>query len=144
MQTRPRSSNTILVIDDDPETREVLELAVSMEGYSVRVAEDTETALEIVAASPPAMVLLDYYGVGEDAGRVVASVRAAGGAIPIVLMTGAKDPAGKAKELGLKRFLQKPFDFHTLRKLLRSHAGIPKAPMCAGSPQRSLNFSLFS
>ena len=144
MRMTPREANTILVVDDDPDTREVLELAVSMEGYSVRLAEDTATALEILAACSPAMVFLDYYGIGEDTAKLVEHVRSANRATPIVLMTGAKDPARKARALGLKNFLPKPFDFDALRKLLHGQGETRKTFARACSHSRSLDFCLFS
>jgi len=144
MNIKPRDwkkSNMVLVIDDDPEICDALELAASMEGYSVQVADSEETALEMIESSPPALILLDYYMAEHNTERFVSTVRAINRSIPIVLMTGALEPAGKAKELGLKRYLAKPFDIDALQKVLREH-GVDRREAIAS--KRKLTFSLFS
>jgi len=53
------SSDYILVVDDDPDAREILADIVQALGLEVRIAADGEQALEIAFQSPPALVLLD-------------------------------------------------------------------------------------
>ena len=54
--TRPR---TILVVEDDPELRQLYWQALTFEGYHVITAEDGATALDCVRVAPPALVILD-------------------------------------------------------------------------------------
>lgn len=114
------NANMVLIIDDDREICESMEMAIAMEGYSVRVAQDEREALEILAVEEPGIIFLDYYGVG-DSERFIAYLRDLEINAPIVLTTGAKDPQVKARALGLKYYLRKPFNVAELLKLLDNH-----------------------
>jgi twitching motility two-component system response regulator PilH len=48
-----------LVVDDDDETREMLQLALEDEGYEVCAASDGYEAIDIMLSKPPELVLLD-------------------------------------------------------------------------------------
>jgi len=111
---------SIVVVDDDPEIREVLELALGAEGYSVEVAKDRNSATEIILKTNPSVILLDYYMNGINADDFIADLRGRAIATPIILMTGAHDAADKAKELGLRYVLPKPFDLDALLDLVRT------------------------
>lgn len=50
----------ILIVDDDPDIRDVLKLTLSEENYEVFEASDGEEALKIINAKPLNLVLLDY------------------------------------------------------------------------------------
>src|SRR5262249_4049155 len=56
---RPREAGPVLVVDDDADTRDMLRRTVAGEGWTVLEAVDGREALARVAASPPALVLLD-------------------------------------------------------------------------------------
>jgi CheY-like chemotaxis protein len=49
----------LLIVEDDGAIREALAEGLSDEGFSVQVAEDGMRAMEMIAADPPALVLLD-------------------------------------------------------------------------------------
>ncbi len=49
----------LLVVDNDDDTREMLQLALEDEGYEVRAASDGYEAIDIMQESPPSLVLLD-------------------------------------------------------------------------------------
>ena len=59
LSTSVPSSDYILVVDDDPDAREILADIVQALGLEVRIAADGEQALEMAFQSPPALVLLD-------------------------------------------------------------------------------------
>jgi len=140
MRHAATKSNTVLIVDDDSEICDALQMAVSMEGFDVRVSESQSEALEIVQLAPPALILLDYYGVGNDTKRFVRSVRGYNSTIPIVLMTGAKDPSAKCRELNLKHYLAKPFEIESLQKILRDLAPAPAVKKSS----EAVCFSLFA
>ena len=52
-------SKTILVVDDERDTVELLQTVLSLHGYSVTVAADGLQALDEVARSQPDLILLD-------------------------------------------------------------------------------------
>ena len=57
--TTPASAPDILVVDDDPRNRKLLEEYLQSAGYSVRMAEDGRSALAMAAERAPDLVLLD-------------------------------------------------------------------------------------
>jgi DNA-binding NtrC family response regulator len=114
-------TRTVVVVEDDPENRDVMEMAIGMEGFNVRLASDHAEALEVLASTDPSVVLLDYYGVGENVRDFITHARFLHPRVPIVLVTGAKNPAQKARTLGLKEFLAKPFSSQDLHALLTKH-----------------------
>ncbi|HYG76707.1 MAG TPA: response regulator [Planctomycetota bacterium] len=141
MRTNTRPPGTVLIIDDDPEICEALELAATMEGYEVCIASDEAAALDILDSVSPSVILLDYYIAGQDIQRFAMRLRESVPSIPIVLMTGARDPGVKAKELGIKHVLPKPFDIEALSKLLRRFGVRSKY---AARKKECLAFSLFA
>lgn len=82
----------VLVVDDDPGTREMLRRALTREGWSVREAEDGRTGLEEVARSRPAAILLDLMMPRMDGFQMLAALRRneLTRDVPVVVVT-AKD-----------------------------------------------------
>ena len=109
----------ILVIDDEIDICEVLELALSLEGYGVQAAHNRESALRLAQEAAPEIILLDYRMPDLDARDFVAQLKAQNIQAPVVLMTGANDAADKAKELGFEHVLCKPFDLEAMLSLIR-------------------------
>ncbi len=110
-----RESRRLLVVDDEPEIRALLERALSARGYEVETAPDGEEALARVAARRPALVLLDamlprIHGF-EVARRLRADARTHD--VPIVMMTAVYRGwrfAQDAKEAyGAEDYIEKPF-----------------------------------
>jgi signal transduction histidine kinase/DNA-binding response OmpR family regulator len=83
---------TALVVDDDPDARYLLRRGLEHEGWTVDEAENGRVGLELVAARPPAAILLDLMMPEVDGFEFLARLRAepAWRAIPVVVVT-AKD-----------------------------------------------------
>ncbi len=101
----------ILVVDDDPDTRDMLRRSLERDGWTVQVAANGHEALQHVAAHPPALILLDLVMPGMDGFGFVAELSAndAWQNIPIVVFT-AKDMTEAEREAlngGVLRVLQK-------------------------------------
>ncbi len=119
----------VLIVEDDPDTREMLVALLSGEGFQAVAAEDGLEALHLLRSvrhrSPdtPCLVLLDLnmprLG-GSEFRRaqlndpVVASV-------PVALMSGALDADDWAKTLGAVASLGKPIDVDVLLQVVASH-----------------------
>ncbi len=98
----------ILIVDDDPAVRKVLNRMLLHLGYAACTASDTATALE-QSHNQPALALIDLFLDGEDGLDTARALRAARPALPIVLMSG--DPfraASAAAALGSATSLGKP------------------------------------
>lgn len=102
-------SPPILVVDDDPGLRQLMQWALEDEGYRVAAAGDADQAVAQIRSSVPRLVVLDMTLPGRDGGAVAEALRAADPRIPIVLVTGDGDAPSKARRVGARAFLRKPF-----------------------------------
>jgi DNA-binding response OmpR family regulator len=113
----------ILVVDDDPRLREVLVLALLLNGYPVRDAADGSEALTLIETSHPSLVVLDMQMPVLDGWGLSRELKARRLDPPVLAMTAGPDPARWAHEIGAADFLQKPFgmaDLLTKVEALRS------------------------
>jgi CheY-like chemotaxis protein len=90
--TKYRRDLPVLVVDDDPEIRQLLRRMLEPAGYTVEEAANGRMALERLAASPPGVILLDLMMPEMDGFELVAELRRheTWRAIPVVVIT-AKD-----------------------------------------------------
>ena len=114
----------VLVVEDDAGTRELVRQALESNGYVVEVAPDGETALNVVAANPPALVILDVMLPVLDGFSVVERMKAElpNGGPPVVMLTIVDEPE-RAARLGVESYLHKPFDTDELLRRVRRLAG---------------------
>jgi len=110
----------ILVVDDDEDTRMVLQDLLELNGFAVRTSPDARRAIDAARAAPPALILVDYFMPDADGAWVVEQLRSAGlGQVPVVLTTGSNEGRQQAERLGV-RSMEKPFDVNRLLDLVRA------------------------
>ncbi len=101
----------ILVVDDEPDIRELVSEILEDEGYQVMVAEDGAAARTAFARKTPDLVLLDIWMPDVD-GITLLKEWSAGGEpdCPVVIMSGhgTVETAVEATRLGAQDFIQKP------------------------------------
>jgi CheY-like chemotaxis protein len=112
-------SKTIIVVDDEPDICEALELALGLEGYRVAAVTNRDAALRLVTDADPALIFLDYRMPGLDPHQFVGELKKLESSACIILMTAGKDPSERARELGLKYYLSKPFELDAMLDLVR-------------------------
>jgi two-component system sensor histidine kinase/response regulator len=104
----------ILIVDDEPHNRQLLEVMLTPEGFHLRTAASGEEALAIVASQAPDLILLDIMMPGMDGYQVADRIkgRLATRHIPIVMVTALSDHDDKLLGLGAgaEEFLTKPVD----------------------------------
>lgn len=114
------SPQNILVVDDEPDIRNLVQEILLDEGYQVRVAEDTDTARKHANKLQPDLILLDIWMPGEDGISLLKDWQE-NSAIkcPVVMMSGhgTVETAVEATRLGAYDFIEKPL---TMAKLLVS------------------------
>jgi two-component system, OmpR family, response regulator len=111
----------ILIVDDDPQIRGLLEEYLAENALRVSVAADGKQMLGILAAEAIDLVVLDLRLAGEDGMVIARSLRDTSG-IPIVMLTGVRDEADRVMglELGADDYLTKPFSPRELLARIRT------------------------
>src|SRR5437762_4090425 len=103
----------ILVIDDDPSLREVIQISLQHAGFEVVEADNGVAGVQQACAQLPDLILCDVRMEKMDGYRTLAALRqdAVTAPIPVILMTGQADTAGmrQGMELGADDYLSKPF-----------------------------------
>jgi DNA-binding response OmpR family regulator len=118
----------ILVVDDDGAIRASLERALRLEGFSVRLADDGDVALEACAAAPPAAIVLDVAMPRVSGHVVAAKLRAGGDDTPILILSARDEVDDRVAGLqaGADDYLVKPFAMAEL--VARLHALLRRRP----------------
>ncbi len=120
----PKEKRVVLVIDDGPDNRMLLEALLGRAGYRVLSAENGEQGLDLLQRELPALILLDYSMPGlsgpEVAQRIRGEQRTA--AIPIILLTASTeaDHVDQAFAAGADDYVTKPFDRRILTARIES------------------------
>lgn len=111
----------ILVIDDDAEIVDILAAVLRAEGYHVLCALTAEDGLRLFILSRPDLVSLDIrVSDGMSGAAVLKRIRATNPAARVVMVTANTDPelACEALELGVVAYIDKPFDFAYLKRVI--------------------------
>ena len=105
----------ILLVDDDPNIRQLVNLYLEKEGFEVEMADRGDTALQIFRQSPPNLMLLDVMLPGMDGWQVLREARKVSN-IPIIMLTAKDETFDKVLglELGADDYISKPFDMKEL------------------------------
>jgi DNA-binding response OmpR family regulator len=110
-ELRPGSAAPdVLVVEDEPQLREVIARYLEREGFEVRVSADGRSALVELATRRPDAVVLDLMLPGVDGLDVLRRLREAGDGIPVIVMSArCTEPERVAGlELGADDYIPKP------------------------------------
>jgi CheY-like chemotaxis protein len=109
----------VLVIDDDPATRELLARFLRREGFSVRAAVDGESGLRMARELRPSAILLDVMMPRLDGWAVLGALKADPdlAETPVVMVTVVQE-RGLAFSLGAADYLNKPVRWERLKQVL--------------------------
>lgn len=111
-------SKRILVVDDDPDIRQILLDRMSSFGYVVETAIDGREALDAIRRGGFDGVLLDLRMHGLDGMEVLRQARTHHPSLPVVMVTAlsAQERAVQAIAEGARAYLIKPFDSAQLKQ----------------------------
>jgi two-component system phosphate regulon response regulator PhoB len=116
--------STILVVDDDPAIREMLQPALRGAGFTVREAGSATEARRSIEADPPDLILLDWMLPGQSGYEFARALfmDTSQPAIPVIMLTarGQVEDKVAALEAGADDYVSKPFSISEL--LARIHA----------------------
>jgi signal transduction histidine kinase len=121
LSTLSQTGNTILLVDDEPDIREVLEIYLSELGYTVHAAENGEAALKAFRRTAPAIVLSDIKMPGMDGIELLRRIKAEAPTTEVIMITGHGDMALAIDSLKLEAtdFITKPINDDMLAVALR-------------------------
>lgn len=132
------SGERILIVDDEAPIRRALRTALTGHGYAVKLAEDGEAALTILALQLPEVVVLDLLMPGVDGFEVLRQTRQ-WSTVPILVLSarGQERDKVEALDLGADDYLTKPFGIAELlarlRAILRRAGAASESPVVIGN-----------
>ncbi len=108
-------TSQILVVDDNPEIREILQILLSAEGFSVQQASDGISALQWVQTQDFDLIILDVMMPGPDGYQTCQRIRASSNA-PILFLSAKSQENDKLQGFlnGGDDYLSKPFSSNEL------------------------------
>ena len=115
----PNTADCVLVIDDDPATRDLLTRFLHREGFAVRSAGDGRSGLALARLLKPRVILLDVMMPQMDGWSVLSALKAepALAATPVVMISFVNEPS-LAASLGADDFLAKPVQWDALKAVM--------------------------
>jgi DNA-binding response OmpR family regulator len=113
---------TILIVDDEPDVREVLEEYFGAHGYTVIAAESASAAKAVAAENVVDLALVDIHMPGEDGLSLARHLRERYATIAIVMLTSAATVVDRivGLEMGADDYVPKPFDPRELLARVKS------------------------
>ena len=113
---------TVLVVDDEPAMRQVLDARLRNWGYETLLAADAEEGERLAESSDPEIVLSDVVMPGKSGLELLHALKAGDRDRPVILVTaqGTIDMAVEAMKQGAQDFLTKPLDYAKLQAVLEA------------------------
>jgi two-component system OmpR family response regulator len=127
----------VLVVDDEPNIRELVQVALKFHGCSVTTAATGKEALRRAEASQPDLIVLDVMLPDMDGFEVCRRLRAAGNEVPVIFLT-ARDTSSDTVTglaIGGDDYVTKPFSVEAL--VARVRAVLRRASRSAPEPERA-------
>jgi two-component system, NtrC family, response regulator AtoC len=113
-------TETVLVVDDEPRIRRIVEMALGDRGYRVLTAPSAEAAQEILEKDTVDIVVTDLQLPGRSGLDLLSTVRASRLEVPVILITafGTVESAVEAIKAGAYDYVLKPFSVEELEALV--------------------------
>ncbi len=115
------ADTTILVVDDEPQIRRVLQATLSSSGYDVILAKDGQEAIEMVIREHPDLILLDVNMPGMSGLEACSKIRLSfTGPIIMVTVRNSEQDKVQALDSGADDYVVKPFPMGELLARIRA------------------------
>jgi CheY-like chemotaxis protein len=99
----------VLLVDDDPDVREIVTSTLAEIGYHVHAAGDGAEALAFLAQLVPDLLIADFAMPGMNGAEIAKAARARNPALRILFISGFSDTAALEDAVGKAHLLRKPF-----------------------------------
>jgi len=114
---------TVLIVEDDEDSRYMMRLELELLGYRVVEAEDGEEAVAVAAREKPDIILMDLSLPVMDGIAATQKIRATEGfkGVPVIAVTAHQemDLREGAKAAGFAAYVTKPIDMNWLSELIK-------------------------
>jgi CheY-like chemotaxis protein len=124
MEKQHYTKGAILIIDDDPDIRTLMQKVLEKEGYLVDTAKHKEEALEKIARSQPLLILLDVLLSGADGRELCQYIKSNSSTANIPVIIFSAHPSindDKVKTYGAEDFIAKPLNTELLLQKVEKH-----------------------
>jgi len=121
-ETADMHKTKVLIVDDEPAIREVLEMILQEWGYEVRLASDGSEAKDLVESYDPEIVISDVVMPQLSGLDLLRCLKAGNPNRPVILVTAhaSIDLAVESMKQGAQDFVTKPMDYPKLRSILKA------------------------
>jgi CheY-like chemotaxis protein/nitrogen-specific signal transduction histidine kinase len=123
----PRKPATVLLVEDNRETRAMLRASLHKGGFEVREAKDGQEAWELYLAAPDpsifSLLMTDLIMPRMDGLELVSKIRQCDPNLPVLVLSSSDDPddLSSAQDLQVNEYLSKPFDAKGLVERVRHY-----------------------
>jgi len=118
----------ILIVEDEPKMRRLLEITLGEDGHTVHIAPDAETGLKCFQREVIDLILTDLKLPGMNGLEFLQEAKRSNASVPIVVMTayGTVETAVEAMKAGASDYVLKPFSMAELRLVIRKELDVQR------------------
>jgi two-component system, NtrC family, response regulator AtoC len=118
----------ILIVEDEPRMRRLLEISLGDDGHTVHSAQDAEAGLKMLRKDSIDLVLTDLKLPGVDGLKFLEEAKALNASIPVVVMTayGSVETAVEAMKAGASDYVLKPFTMAEMKLVINKELDVQK------------------
>lgn len=118
----------ILVVDDEPEVRKLMEHFLTTKGYEVRAAENGRVGLAALDTFTPDLVLLDMHMPEMDGAETLRELARRSPGLPVIMVTVNEDveTTSRLLQLGAADYVPKPFNLEYLEQAINIQLSVAR------------------
>src|SRR5215472_1697442 len=119
---------SILIVEDEPKMRRLLEMSLADDGHSVRCVGDAETGLRKLAAEPADLVVTDLKLPGMSGLEFMQAAKRINASLPMIVMTayGSVETAVEAMKAGASDYVLKPFTMAEMKLVISKELDVQR------------------
>jgi DNA-binding NtrC family response regulator len=119
---------SILIVEDEPKLRRLLEISLSEDGHNVRTLGDAENALKGLAREPADVIVTDLKLPGMNGLEFLQEAKRMNAATPVVVMTayGSVETAVEAMKAGASDYVLKPFTMAEMKLVINKELDVQR------------------